>query len=296
MGFDAYSESRVRLIDEYVGRSLKQFESMVSLRIAPFVHAMRYSLEAPGKRLRPLIALATGEYVGVEPQRLLPAACAIEYIHTYSLIHDDLPALDDDDMRRGKPSSHKQFGEDVAILTGDALLTEAFGQMLVLNREGDFTPERVLAAIGVLVHHAGIAGMVGGQYLDVKSTDRIESLPELEFIHIHKTGALILASVLIPAHLAGLPAEKLHKLRRYGEAIGLAFQISDDILDSEANIRYSRGPRKKPKPNYTRLTSPSEIRERLNSLIDTAIECIDGDAASAKPLVEIAEFIRFRKS
>lgn len=295
MGFDAYSESKVRLIDDYIGRSLKQYEASVSLRIAPLVHAMRYSLEAPGKRLRPLLALATGEYLGLEAERLLPAACAIEYIHTYSLIHDDLPALDDDDMRRGKPSSHKQFGEDVAILTGDALLTEAFGQMLTLSREYDFPPERVLAAIGVLVQHAGVAGMVGGQYLDVKSNDQVESLPELEFIHIHKTGALILASVLIPAHLTALPTDKLHKLRRYGEAIGLAFQISDDILDSEANIRYSRGPRKKPKPNYTRLTSPSEIRERLNSLIDAAVECIDGESRSAKPLQDIAEFIRIRK-
>ncbi len=290
----AFSDERLRLVNDYLDRSLRKFESSISQRFVPLLAAMRYSLEGSGKRLRPLLLLHTAEYLGIPAERILPAAAAIEYIHTYSLIHDDLPALDDDDTRRGRPSNHVQFGEAVAILAGDALLTEAFSQLGHLKTESDFPADRVLKTIQILSQYSGVGGMVGGQYLDVTTNEMIESLPELEFIHIHKTGALILASVLIPTHLVDISTQDRDNLRRYGEALGLAFQISDDILDSEATIRYSRGPRKKPKPNYTKLVAPAEIRDRLNGLVDRAIECIK-DKKKGNTLVEIAEFIRTRK-
>jgi geranylgeranyl diphosphate synthase type II len=254
---------------------------------------MQYSLEGGGKRLRPLLLIASAECLGLHPETVLPAACALEFIHTYSLIHDDLPALDDDDMRRGRPSNHKKFGEAMAILAGDALLTEAFGHMLQLN--GRYQPAQVLAAIELLVQYGGVRGMVGGQVLDVTTEDLTYSLPELEFIHIHKTGALILGSVLLPTRLIPVEEIRLQRIRRYGEALGLAFQISDDILDAETSIRYSRGPRKKPKPSYSQVMGRTEMREKLNRLIDTAVGAISPEGERGQALVGIAEFIRDRK-
>src|SRR5688572_18502998 len=143
--FDAYSESRVKLVNEYIETNLKRFRGSVSQRFGPLIDAMQYSLEGGGKRLRPLLVIASGECLGVPPEHVLPAAVAMEYIHTYSLIHDDLPALDDDDTRRGKPSNHRKFGEAVAILAGDALLTEAFGLMHQLTEKGKFEPANVLS-------------------------------------------------------------------------------------------------------------------------------------------------------
>lgn len=289
-----FDQKYLSLIDDYIERSLARFRLSVSQRFATLVEAMKYSLEGGGKRLRPMLLLNSAATVGLSTEKVLPAACAIEYIHSYSLIHDDLPALDDDDTRRGRPSSHKKFGEAVAILTGDALLTEAFGQLHTLSEH--FEPARVLAAVELVVMHAGVRGMVGGQLLDVTADTKNYSLPEVEFIHIHKTGALILASVMIPARLAGIDEKRLARLRRYGEAVGLAFQISDDLLDSEAVIRYSRGPRKKPKPTYAELMSPSEMRDKLNGLIDTAVQAISEEGDRASGLIGLAEFIRTRKS
>jgi geranylgeranyl diphosphate synthase, type II len=292
--FEAYSEARVKLINAYIEQSLLRYRNQISQRFGPLVEAMKYSLESGGKRLRPLLLFASAEYLGLNPEDVLPAACAIEYIHTYSLVHDDLPALDDDDMRRGKPSSHKKFGEPIAILTGDALLTEAFGEMSMLAQNKKFTGDQIMRCIELLVQHAGIRGMVGGQLLDV-TTDPAYSLPEIEFIHIHKTGAMILASVLLPTRLTTTSPETFQKLRRYGEAVGLAFQISDDILDSEAMLRYSRGPRKKPTPSYSQIMGPSEMKEKLHGLIDSGVNSLGGGGERAQALVEIAEFIRTRK-
>jgi geranylgeranyl diphosphate synthase type II len=295
-GSTAFSDSRVKLINDYLETNLSRFEKSCSQRFEPLIEAMRYSLEGGGKRLRPILTLSAAEALGLDPKSVLPAACALEYIHTYSLIHDDLPALDDDDTRRGKPSSHKRFGEAVAILAGDALLTEAFGQILLLGESGRFLPAQILGVVDLLAHHSGVRGMVGGQLLDVTIDTSDASLPEIEFIHIHKTGALILASVLIPTKLIPLEEEKIQSFRRYGEALGLAFQISDDVLDSETSVRYSRGPRKKPKPCYTQVMSPSEMKQKLNFLIDHAINSIRSLGDKSQNLVDIAEFIRTRKA
>ncbi len=295
-GSTAFSDSRVKLINDYLETNLSRFEKSCSQRFEPLIEAMRYSLEGGGKRLRPILTLSAAEALGLDPKSVLPAACALEYIHTYSLVHDDLPALDDDDTRRGKPSSHKRFGEAVAILAGDALLTEAFGQILLLGESGRFLPAQILGVVDLLAHHSGVRGMVGGQLLDVTIDTSDASLPEIEFIHIHKTGALILASVLIPTKLIPLEEEKIQSFRRYGEALGLAFQISDDLLDSETSVRYSRGPRKKPKPCYTQVMSPSEMKQKLNFLIDHAINSIRSLGDKSQNLVDIAEFIRTRKA
>lgn len=295
VGFQSYSESRGKLFNDFLEDSLVHLQKSTSLRFAPLIDAMRYSLAGSGKRLRPLLLLASAEALGLKKEDVLPAALAIEYIHTYSLIHDDLPALDDDDVRRGKPASHKKFGEAVAILTGDALLTHSFGLLLQLGEHGKFTPAQILGALDLLCSNAGVKGMVGGQLLDVTIDTNTYTLPEVEFIHIHKTGAMILTSVLLPTKLTACEESKIQKFRRYGEAIGLAFQISDDLLDTEPSIRYSRGPRKKPKPSYTHLMAPSEMRGKLNSLIDNAIEAVKPIGDRAVPLIDIAEFIRTRK-
>ncbi len=294
MSFETYSEERIQLINHYLDENMVRFRQSVSQRFGPLLNSMQYSLEGGGKRLRPLLVIAAAEYLGLSPNSVLPAACAIEYIHTYSLIHDDLPALDDDDTRRGRPSNHKKFGEAMAILSGDALLTEAFGQMLLLGSHG-YQPAQVLGAIELMVHYGGVRGMVGGQVLDVTTEDLTYSLPELEFIHIHKTGALILGSVLLPTRLTPVDELRLQRIRRYGEAIGLAFQISDDILDAETSIRYSRGPRKKPKPSYAQVMGRPEMKEKMNRLIDSAIAAISPEGERALPLKGIAEFIRDRK-
>lgn len=293
--FQSYLDARVRLINTFLEHQFTRYGNSVSQRFSPLLDAMKYSLEGGGKRLRPLMMFASGEALGVQAERILPAAAAMEFIHTYSLIHDDLPALDDDDTRRGKPASHKQFGEAVAILTGDALLTEAFGLMMQLVQDGHFPAENVLKAVELLVQQAGIRGMVGGQLLDVTTTENNWSIPEVEFIHIHKTGAMILGSVLLPTRLVQADPDTTQRLKRYGEAVGLAFQISDDILDTEPSARYSRGPRKKPKPSYTMLMSPSEMREKLYRLTDNAIQAVSVLGSKAEPLIAIAEFIKTRK-
>lgn len=296
MSFDLYSSDRVELINGYLEENIARFRHSSSQRFSLLIDAMQYSLEAGGKRLRPLLLLASGEALGISNRALLPAAAALEYIHTYSLIHDDLPALDDDDTRRGKPSNHRRFGEAVAILAGDALLTEAFAEISRLSEGGNFQANHILSACELLAQNAGVRGMVGGQLIDVTVDISSVSLPEIEFIHIHKTGAMIVTAIMLPTKLATLDATIVQKFKRYGETLGLAFQISDDILDSEAVIRYSRGPRKKPKPSYSDVMSPSEMREKLNLLIDTAVQSVESLGDKSKPLIDIANFVRTRRS
>lgn len=190
--------------------------------------SMLYSLRAGGKRLRPVLCLSCAALFGLEEAVALPFAAAIEMIHTYSLIHDDLPAMDDDDLRRGKPSNHKAFDEATAILAGDALLTDAFGRMAAV----DLPAPRVLAAVGEMARAAGSAGMVGGQEWDMIHTGMPPvALEELRRMHAMKTGALLRASCVCGALLAGAESGDLHRIGLYGAALGVAFQIADDILD-----------------------------------------------------------------
>ncbi|BBD07276.1 polyprenyl synthetase [Desulfovibrio ferrophilus] len=191
--------------------------------------AMEYSLMAGGKRLRPVLCLIWAEIAGIESAKVMPFAAAIECIHTYSLIHDDLPAMDDDDLRRGKPTNHKVYGEATAILAGDALLTEAFGMMLNVS---DVPAERVLQAASIMAYGAGSNGMVGGQQIDMDLTgkDGVE-LQELQQMHALKTGALITASCLSGCILGGGDEDDMKAAMEWGKNVGMAFQIADDILD-----------------------------------------------------------------
>ncbi len=262
--------------------------------------AMRYSLEAGGKRIRPVLALAACEAVGGEVKRVLPAACALEFIHTYSLIHDDLPAMDDDDFRRGKPTCHKAFDEATAILAGDGLLTAAFEVMSRRELFPSVDAETLLEVTNDISHGAGACGMVGGQQADIDAEGKEIDLPSLEFIHTHKTGALILASVKAGAKLGGGSEEQVKALTAYGEIIGLAFQVADDILDVEGTTeslgKDAGSDEARGKATYPALLGLKEAKERASDLLDKAIESLQDFDASADPLREIARFIVSRSS
>lgn len=259
--------------------------------------AMRYSLFAGGKRLRPILTLASAEAVGGDISVALDAACAIECIHTYSLIHDDLPALDNDDLRRGRATCHRVYGEAMAILAGDALLTSAFE---ILSRPSAVDAEAMVKVIREIACGSGAAGMIGGQVVDIISEGKEISYPELEYIHTHKTGRLILASVRCGAILGGASEDAFTALTRYAEASGLAFQIHDDILDVEGSSeelgKPVGGDAEKGKATYPSLIGLVESKARADELMDTALKALDGLGDKAEPLRRIASYITSRKS
>jgi len=238
----AYPEDLRRQVEDYLG-ALRFVEPLNGSRppTEGLEEAMRYSLLAGGKRIRPVLALAAARAAGADPARVLPLAAALELIHTYSLIHDDLPAMDDDDLRRGRPTCHKAFGENVAILAGDGLYAEAFRHVLT-RQEG--APEAVLAAVGELAAATGVNGMVGGQYLDVTARATHDD-DGLRTVHVLKTGKLIAASILCPLRLVLVdePA-RIELFRDFASELGVLFQIVDDILDvtgSDDSLGKTRG-------------------------------------------------------
>ncbi len=234
--------------------------------------AVRYSLEAGGKRVRPVLCMLACEAVGGTPAQALPGALAMEYVHTYSLIHDDLPAMDDDDLRRGRPTNHKVFGEGHAILAGDALLTEAFGVLAT----AELDPAQRALALALLAEGAGWRGMAGGQALDLEGeTLAAYDLDHLRLIHRLKTGALLRASLEIGAVLGGATPSEQAALRAFGEAIGLAFQIQDDILDATATDA-DLGKRAGKDAGRGKITYPSLLgldgaRKALDEATETAL-------------------------
>ncbi len=257
--------------------------------------AARYSLFAGGKRLRPILCLASAETVGGSIQAVLPVACALEMIHTYSLIHDDLPAMDDDDLRRGRPTSHRVFGEAAAILAGDALLTEAFSLMSAVDRALPVPTERLLRAIHEIAEAAGFRGMIGGQIVDIQSEGQ-SPLPEtLDYIHTHKTGALILASVRAGALLSGARAEDLEALSAYGRHAGLAFQIADDILNVEGDRstlgKDTGSDAKRGKLTFPGLWGIDASKAKTAELTERALFEIRSFDERAEPLRAIARYI-----
>jgi geranylgeranyl diphosphate synthase type II len=258
--------------------------------------AMRYSLLAGGKRLRPILCLASCELAGGDAELALPTAAALEMIHTMSLIHDDLPAMDNDDLRRGRPTNHKVYGEATAILAGDALLTRAF-EMVALRSPG-VAPERLLAVIGELSLAAGAPGLVGGQIVDLASEGIEVDLDTLEYIHLHKTGALLQASVLSGALIGGAPSDLLESLRIYSRAIGLAFQIIDDILDLTASSEVLGKTAGKDltadKTTYPKLLGLEESRRRAEGLVQEACDALQPWQEQAKPLLALAGYITAR--
>ncbi|MCF6266185.1 MAG: polyprenyl synthetase family protein [Desulfuromusa sp.] len=292
----SYLKERIRLVDSALDRYLPGIEILPTRLHA----AMRYSVFAGGKRIRPVLMLAACETVGGEIKNVLPAACAIEMIHSYSLIHDDLPAMDDDDLRRGNPTNHKVYGEATAILAGDGLLTEAFILLSNKNFWGDLPFDRYREVINILAKSAGSRGMVGGQIVDMEAEKKPVDLPTLEYIHTHKTGALILAAIEIGALLGGASDEQRRALCRYGEAVGLAFQVTDDILDIVADPsqlgKDVGSDEQRGKATYPALLGLSGARKRANELRELALSVLDIFAESARPLREIANYIVHRSS
>lgn len=256
--------------------------------------AMRYSLLAGGKRLRPILCLTTCQMTGGTIDMALPTACALEMVHTMSLIHDDLPAMDDDDYRRGKLTNHKVYGEDVAILAGDGLLAYAFEY--IATETQDVPPSRVLNVVARLGRAVGAAGLVGGQIVDLESEGQSDtSLETLNFIHTHKTAALLEVSVVSGGLLAGASAEDIDRLSRYAHHIGLAFQIVDDILDVTASSDVLGKTAGKDalaqKATYPSLWGLDESKRQAERAIAAAKAELDPFGDAARPLVEIADFI-----
>lgn len=223
----SYIQDNILLIEDELKQSLP-IDWVIPVQLKD---AMMYSLLAGGKRLRPILALAAAEAVGGQAKSAVPAACAIELIHTYSLIHDDLPAMDNDGYRRGKPTNHRVFGEAMAILAGDGLLTHAFHLLAESASRYDVPANRVLRMIKELSMYAGPRGMVGGQVADILGEQGITNLAQLEYIHLHKTSDLIVCSLRAGGHTASANEQQLDALEQFGYRIGLAFQIQDDILD-----------------------------------------------------------------
>lgn len=292
-----YREERIALVDA----ALDQFLPTAEHFPGQLHEAMRYSVFAGGKRIRPILALAACEAVGGTFSAALPLACALEMIHTYSLIHDDLPAMDDDDLRRGRPTNHKIFGEATAILAGDALQTEAFALLADEERNPELSPQQRCAVIELIARSAGAFGMVAGQMADMEAEgDHEIDLPSLEFIHTHKTGKLIVAALQAGAIVGGATAAQLAALTRYGEAAGLAFQVADDVLDvigDQAEIGKDVGSDvARGKATYVALLGLSEARRRAKDLCQLAIDALESFGTEAEPLRKIATYMVDRTS
>ena len=296
MDLKTYLEEKRAIVNE----ALKEIFPPSTAPSRQIVEAMNYSLFAGGKRLRPILCMAGAEAVGGNGRSVLPVACALELIHTYSLIHDDLPVMDDDDMRRGKPTSHKVFGEALAVLAGDGLLTEAFRIMTLTDtHQGQVNAQSLLRVVALIAEAAGYQGMVGGQVVDIQSEGKDVDLPLVEFIHIHKTGALITASVSSGAILGGGEETQISAIKEYGQKIGLAFQISDDILDIEGDSaemgKSIGGDVEKKKITFPSVIGIDRSKTIQQEMVDQALEALKPFDHRAGPLRQIAAYIIERK-
>lgn len=277
-----------------IDRALKRYFTAHEGRSENIWRAMRYGLFPGGKRIRPILTLATGEVFGGKQRDLVPFACAVEMIHAYSLIHDDLPALDDDDLRRGAPTAHKVFGEGLALLAGDGLLTEAFHLMSASPVARALSPELVLELIHELSRAIGVAGLVGGQAFDLEAENRDVDLAMVEYIHMKKTGALILASVRVGARLGGAKAGELKRISRYGEYLGLAFQIADDIVDFQGESAAGHGEsehKERKKATYPSVIGVVQAKEQLKELLQQSARELVPFGTRAEPLRAIACYV-----
>ena len=275
MNIQSYFKQQICKIDKALDATLPKANEYPSR----LHEAMRYAVLAGGKRIRPIFALAACEAAGGDEKKVLPAACALELIHNYSLIHDDLPCMDDDDTRRGQPTCHKKFGEDTALLAGDALLTLAFG---ILSRPNDHVAAKDLTKQMEIIHliaeAIGTHGMVGGQQVDMEFQATEVDLPTIEYINTHKTGALIAASVKTGATLGGATKKKTECLHRYGKYTGLLFQIVDDILDQEGYAKVIGVPEAKKEAEKILLKAKKELKpfgrrgDALSRIADFVLE------------------------
>ena len=289
MDFQQYYDSRKKLVDSFLEKR------MGKPGISTVDEAMKYSLLAGGKRLRPILLMAAADAVGATGYDYLPAACALEMIHTYSLIHDDLPCMDNDDYRRGRLTNHKVYGEAMALLAGDGLLTLAFE---VLLEQRNVAPSTLVEMAHETAMCAGNFGMVGGQALDLASEGRQISAKELKTLHEGKTGALFIAAIRGGAHLGGATDEQLLALTRFAELIGLAFQIEDDILDvtsTEAELGKPIGSdEKNHKSTYVTLFGLEGAKKMAEETTEEAMRCLDSFGEKAEALREIARMMCHR--
>jgi farnesyl diphosphate synthase len=289
----------------WMGGIQTRMENVLS-RVLPGAHlapqrlheAMRYAALEGGKRVRPLLCFAAGGVSGAAAERLEIAAAAVELVHAYSLVHDDLPCMDDDTLRRGKPTVHVEYDEATALLAGDALQALAF-QLLSEHQLAD-EPRVQLEMVQALAVAAGSRGMAGGQQIDLEATGRALSVPELELLHIHKTGALIRAAVLLGAFCGnGLSQKELSSLDRYAKAVGLAFQVVDDVLDYDANTatlgKTAGKDQKQGKPTYVSAMGLGPARQLAQDLRQEAHTALEGLGAKAQRLKQLADFIVLRK-
>jgi len=296
MAFDlkCYLAEQKAVVDEALDRYLPPISGLES----KVVEAARYSLFAGGKRIRPILCIAAHDAVSGSSDALLPIACALEMIHTYSLIHDDLPAMDDDNYRRGKPTNHKVFGEGVAILAGDLLLTYAF-ELMASAAPSVENPTMLLNVMRIIAEAAGFRGMIGGQMIDLECENRKVDLSTVEEMHRKKTGALLTASVKVGALLGGADGDELKRFEDYGYHFGLAFQITDDLLDIVGNFKEMG---KKPgsdleknKMTYPALLGVDGSREAAEMHVKKAVEAISPYGDTAEPLKAIAEYLLQRR-
>ena len=291
----AYLEAHRATVDTALDRVLPP-ESAAPITIH---RAMRYSVLAPGKRLRPILVIAGAEAVGGRADAVLDTACALELIHAYSLIHDDLPAMDDDDYRRGRLTNHRVFGEAMAILAGDALLTLAF-RLIAGNATRVAAPAIVGAVVAEVADAAGTDGMVGGQVVDIESEGKAISAEMLDYIHMHKTAALIRAALRVGALLAGARAEQVDAISRAGQALGLAFQIVDDILDVEGSLaelgKSAGSDVRKKKATYPALHGLPASKQRARELIEETKRLLIPLGPAADPIRALADFVFERRS
>ncbi|MBI3824918.1 MAG: polyprenyl synthetase family protein [Candidatus Rokubacteria bacterium] len=295
LDLDRYLAERRALVDQALDAVLP-----VEGTTPPTVHkAMRYSVLAGGKRLRPILVIAGAEAVGGRADTVMPTACALELIHTYSLIHDDLPAMDDDDYRRGRLTNHKVFGEAMAILAGDALLTLAFG-LVAANASRVADPRVICAVVADLAHASGTDGMVCGQVVDIESEGKTVTPDTLDYIHSRKTAALIRVSLRAGAFLAGGSAAQVRWISEAGDRLGLAFQIVDDILDVEGDSatlgKTAGSDERKRKATYPALHGLEVSRKRARALLDEAKERLAPLGPPAAPIQALADFIFERRS
>jgi len=293
---EQYLDERKTLVD----KALQKFMPNPSGLASDVIRAMNYSLFAGGKRIRPILCIAGAEAVGGSADNVVPVACAIELIHTYSLIHDDLPVMDNDDFRRGKPTNHKVFGEAVALLAGDGLLTLAFNLMAGYGAEKEVDKKALLRVIDLIASAAGYKGMVGGQVVDITYEGKAPDANVVEYIHRHKTAALIAASVTAGTILAGGNKDEEKSINRYGQQIGLAFQIADDILNIEGDKTVmGKGigsDKERGKITYPSVFGTAESKTVQKELIKNAIDSLKRFDTRAEPLRDLARYIIKRRT
>ncbi|MCK4426915.1 MAG: polyprenyl synthetase family protein [candidate division Zixibacteria bacterium] len=280
MNLENYLKRKRRIIEKALNGDLPS----VKKRPVPLHRSMRYSVFAGGKRLRPILAIASFELVGGRGNAILPTACALELIHTYSLIHDDLPCMDDDDLRRGKPTLHKVFGDGMAVLAGDALHALAF-ELLSKTKNPKLTSE--------IAREIGTYGMVGGQAADLQAEGKKVTISQVNFIHSHKTSALMKASVRAGAILGGARGKRLKALTRYGEKFGLAFQIIDDILDATGKAeklgKRTKADQSRAKATYPKILGVEKSKKIAGKLLEEAkaeLKIFTGDGQILKELAD----------